>query len=179
MTATLTTATPIAPARGTIFTPTILCAGMLTLITAAFIAGFLVTGTEATTLAIGRDGADLTRLMRFLAAIKGVMALGAAAAGRWRVGGGHSLPRDLEHVPCRPRRAPFPWRTIRNGSPALERPRGRRPACRHGGGQTPDHSDPNRLKPAISMPMHQSGWVSFTWTSKKSEKVATRSGRRS
>jgi hypothetical protein len=92
MTATLTTATPIAPARGTIFTPTILCAGMLTLITAAFIAGFLVTGTEATTLAIGRDGADLTRLMRFLAAIKGVMALGAPAAGRWGGGVGVDLP---------------------------------------------------------------------------------------
>jgi hypothetical protein len=92
MTATLTTATPIAPARGTIFTPTILCAGMLTLITAAFIAGFLVTGTEATTLAIGRDGADLTRLMRFLAAIKGVMALAASAAVLWRLGVAISLP---------------------------------------------------------------------------------------
>ena len=92
MTATLTTATPITPARSPILTPAILRAGMLTLMAAAVIAGFLATGTEATNLAIGRDGADLTRLMRFLAAIKGMIALAASAAVLWRLGAAIALP---------------------------------------------------------------------------------------
>ena len=65
---------------------------MLTLMAAAVIAGFLATGTEATNLAIGRDGADLTRLMRFLAAIKGMIALAASAAVLWRLGAAIALP---------------------------------------------------------------------------------------
>ena len=69
---TLNTTMAIEQARGTVFTPTILRAGMLTLVVAALIAGFLVTGTEAATMAIGRDGTDLTRLLLFMAAIKGL-----------------------------------------------------------------------------------------------------------
>jgi hypothetical protein len=61
---------------------------MLTLVIAAFIAGFLVTGAEATNLAIGRDGADLTRVLRFMAAIKGAIAI----AVLWRLGAAISLP---------------------------------------------------------------------------------------
>jgi hypothetical protein len=92
MTTTLTTTTPIGAARGAIFTPTVLRVGMLTLMVAALIAGFLVTGTGAENLAIGRDGADLTRLLRFMAAIKGVIAIAASAAVLWRLGAVISPP---------------------------------------------------------------------------------------
>ncbi len=92
MTAALATSTRVAPARGTLFTPTILRAGMLTLVIAAFVAGFLVTGAEPTNLAIGRDGADLTRVLRFMAAMKGALALAGAAAVLWRLGTAISLP---------------------------------------------------------------------------------------
>jgi hypothetical protein len=92
MTATLITTTPIAPARATIVSPTILRVGMLTIMTAGLMAGFLGTGTEASNLAILHDGADLTRLMRFLAAIKLVLAIAAAAAVLWRLGVAISLP---------------------------------------------------------------------------------------
>jgi hypothetical protein len=93
MTATLITTTLIAPARAAIFTPTILRAGMLTIMTAGLIAGFLATGTRATDLAILHDGAELTRLMRFMAAIKLVIAVAGAAAVLWRLGVAISLPR--------------------------------------------------------------------------------------
>jgi hypothetical protein len=65
---------------------------MLTIIAAGLIAGFLATGSQASHAAILRDGAEFTRLMRFLAAIKMVLALAAAAAVLWRLGVGISLP---------------------------------------------------------------------------------------
>jgi hypothetical protein len=91
MTATLTAVTPIAPARGAIVTPTMLRAGILTIMTAGLIAGFIATGTEASNLAILHDGAELTRLMRFMAAIKLVIAIAGAAAVLWRLGVAISL----------------------------------------------------------------------------------------
>jgi hypothetical protein len=92
MTATLTAATPIAPARGAIVTPTILRAGMLTIMAGGLIAGFLATDTEASNLAILHDGAELTCLMRFMAAVKLVIAIAGAAAVLWRLGVAISLP---------------------------------------------------------------------------------------
>ena len=94
MTATVTTTStpPIAQTHRTIFTPAMLRAGVLAIIAAAFIAGFLATGTAATNLAISHDGAALTRLMRFMALIKGVMAVAACAAVLWRLGTAISTP---------------------------------------------------------------------------------------
>ncbi len=92
MTATLTTTTPVAPASGTVFTPAILRAGMLTLVIAALATGFLVTGTGAANLAIAHEGPDLTRLLRFMAAIKGGIAIAGSAAVLWRLGAAISAP---------------------------------------------------------------------------------------
>ena len=98
MTATLTTTGPIASARGTIFTPAILRAGLLTLVFAAAIAGFLFTGTQATDLAVARDGADLTRILRFMAVIKAVIVIAGVAAVTWRLGLTISLPRFIAYA---------------------------------------------------------------------------------
>jgi hypothetical protein len=92
MTAIVTTTTPVVSTHGTVFTPVIRRAGMLTLVIAALIAGFLATGTEAANLAIAHDGADLTRVLRFMAAIKGLIAIAGAAAVLWRLGAAISLP---------------------------------------------------------------------------------------
>jgi hypothetical protein len=93
VTVTFATTTPIAPARGAIFTPTLLRAGMLAIIAAALVAGFAATGTQATQLAILHDGPALTRLMRFMAGLKAVMVMAASAAVLWRLGAAISLPR--------------------------------------------------------------------------------------
>jgi hypothetical protein len=86
------TTTPIAQAQGGIFTATLLRTGMLAIIAAAVIAGLLATGTQATHVAILQDGAALTRLMRFMAALKAVMVMAASAAVLWRLGAAISLP---------------------------------------------------------------------------------------
>jgi hypothetical protein len=93
MTATLTTTTPMVPVRGTLVTPTILRGGMLAVMIGALIAGFLVTGTEAANLAIAQYGAELTRLLRFMAAVKAVIAVAGSGAVLWRLGSAISLPR--------------------------------------------------------------------------------------
>lgn len=92
MTLTVTT-TPLAPARVTVVSPVMRRAGMLAIIVAAFTVGLLATDAEATRLAILNDGAALARLMRFMAAIKGLMAVAASAAVLWRMGAAISLPR--------------------------------------------------------------------------------------
>ncbi len=88
----VTTAVQIAPARAAIFTPGLRRVGLLAVIAAGLAAGFLATGGHATTTAIGHDGAALTRLMRFMAAIKGGIAIAASAAVLWRLGVAISLP---------------------------------------------------------------------------------------
>ncbi len=93
MTATFATAAPIAPTSGAVFSPALRRGVILAIMAAALIASLLATGNQATHLAILHDGAALTRLMRFMAAIKGVMALAAAAAVLWRLGAAISLPR--------------------------------------------------------------------------------------
>jgi hypothetical protein len=98
MAVTFATTTPIAPARGAIFTPTLLRAGMLAIIAAALVAGFAVTGTQATHLAILHDGPALTRLMRFMAGLKAVMVMAASAAVLWRLGAAISLPRLVAYA---------------------------------------------------------------------------------
>jgi hypothetical protein len=53
---------------------------------AAIAVGFLATGADATARAVGQSGADLTHLLRAMAALKAVMATGMAAAVMWRLG---------------------------------------------------------------------------------------------
>ncbi len=98
MTVTVATTTPIAPAQGAVFTPTVRRGGMLAIIAAALIAGSAATGTQATHLAILHDGAALTRLMRFMAALKAVMVMAASAAVLWRLGAAISLPRFVAYA---------------------------------------------------------------------------------
>ena len=52
----------------------------------AAVGGFLATGPDAISLAATTAGADLTRLLRFMAALKGMMAVVALAAVMWRLG---------------------------------------------------------------------------------------------
>jgi hypothetical protein len=72
--------------------PALARAGILLVVTAALAAGYLATGGAATAAAVAHDGAALTRLMRFMAALKGGLALGAAAAVVWRLGAAVTVP---------------------------------------------------------------------------------------
>lgn len=56
-------------------------------------AGLLVTDGTISSQVVSQAGADLTRLMRFMAALKGLMALGAAFAVLWRLGAAVTAPR--------------------------------------------------------------------------------------
>ncbi len=55
-------------------------------VAAAVITGFAVTGEAARNQAVMASGADLTRLLRAMAAIKALMATGAVAGVAWRLG---------------------------------------------------------------------------------------------
>lgn len=52
----------------------------------AFAAGFLVTGQARSAQALSDAGAELTHLLRAMAAIKAMIALAAAAGVHWRLG---------------------------------------------------------------------------------------------
>jgi hypothetical protein len=65
---------------------------LLAVLVAAGFAGALATGSHDTALAAGRDGADLVRLLRGMAAIKTLMAAGVVAAILWRLGSAVTLP---------------------------------------------------------------------------------------
>ena len=58
---------------------------MLAVMVGAAAAGLLATSAEASRDAAAAAGLDLTHLLRFMAALKGAMALGAAAALLWRL----------------------------------------------------------------------------------------------
>ncbi len=59
---------------------------MVAVLVAAVAGGFLVTGEAATARAVAEAGDDLTRLLRAMAALKSLLALGASAALLWRLG---------------------------------------------------------------------------------------------
>ncbi len=63
---------------------------LLIVIAAAVVAGFLVTGDEE--MARATRDADLTRLLRAMTAIKGLMVAGAAASVFWRLGSAITPP---------------------------------------------------------------------------------------
>jgi hypothetical protein len=58
---------------------------LILFIAGATLFGFLITGRDASSLAINADE-DLTRLLRAMAALKAVIALGVAASILWRLG---------------------------------------------------------------------------------------------
>ncbi len=66
---------------------------LLTLVIGAAIAASLAgAASPASTVAVSHAGADLTRLLRFMAVLKAAIAVGAAAAVYWRLGAAVSLP---------------------------------------------------------------------------------------
>jgi hypothetical protein len=67
-------------------TPTPMRVALLALVAAAAVAGFVATGADTTSAAVSDSGADLTRLLRAMAAIKMAMAACAAASVLWRLG---------------------------------------------------------------------------------------------
>jgi hypothetical protein len=80
------------PARAGVWSTGLARPGLLLVIAAALAAGYLATGGTATAAAVAHDGAALTRLMRFMAALKGALALGATAAVFWRLGAAVTFP---------------------------------------------------------------------------------------
>ncbi len=61
-------------------------ASMILVLMVAVVTGWLATGEDATTRAVAAAGDDLVRLLRSMAALKALIALGAAAALVWRLG---------------------------------------------------------------------------------------------
>jgi hypothetical protein len=78
--------------------PSMLRIGLLAVIGAAIAAGFLATGSAATVRAVSESGADLTRLLRAMAAIKMLFAAGAVAAVLWRLGAAITPGRFLAYA---------------------------------------------------------------------------------
>ena len=64
---------------------------LLGVVAGAALAGYLATTPHAAVLAASHDGAALTRLMRFMAAVKMLLAAAALAAVVWRLGAPVSL----------------------------------------------------------------------------------------
>ena len=63
------------------------------LLVAAVVIGFLTTSPEASAQAVVAAGEDLTRLLRAMAALKVMLALGAVLGVCWRLGAPVSAPR--------------------------------------------------------------------------------------
>jgi hypothetical protein len=68
-------------------------AAFVLIVAAAAVAGLVWTGADATARAVADSGADLTRLLRAMAAIKAAMAVAASAAVLWRFGAPVSASR--------------------------------------------------------------------------------------
>jgi hypothetical protein len=92
MSASFSSVSSNARARGAVFTPAKLRAGLLAVIAVAVIAGAFATASQASHLAMVHDGAALTRLMRFMAVIKACMAVVVSAVVLWRLGAAITLP---------------------------------------------------------------------------------------
>jgi hypothetical protein len=66
--------------------------GFAVILLASLLLGYFATSPAATLAAVQRDGADLTRLMRFMAGLKAMLAIGATAGVVWRLAAPVSLP---------------------------------------------------------------------------------------
>ncbi len=64
---------------------------LVLLMIAAAAAAFVAADPQATRLAVQQDGASLTRLLRFMAGLKALLAACAAASVVWRLGAAASL----------------------------------------------------------------------------------------
>jgi len=64
---------------------------LIGVVASAALAGYLATEPHAAALAVSHDGAALTRLMRFMAAVKMLLAAAALAGVVWRLGAPVSL----------------------------------------------------------------------------------------
>jgi hypothetical protein len=85
MTIAAITQTAPASARGA-FSPVLGRAVFALAVGAGMVAGVLATGGDASSHAVAEAGAELARLLRFMAALKALMAAGLAAAILWRLG---------------------------------------------------------------------------------------------
>lgn len=83
---------------GIIYSPFAVRAILILAIAIMLAVGFFATGAAATAEAVSDAGPDLTRLLRAMAAIKMLMAGGAAAAVLWRLGSAVSLPWFAAYV---------------------------------------------------------------------------------
>ena len=81
-------------------TPRLSRVGMALIVIAAIGLSFALTDALATSRAVANAGTDLTRLLRFMAVIKGAMALGAVGALFWRLGSDVSLGRFVAYGAC-------------------------------------------------------------------------------
>ena len=74
-------------------TPHLSRGAMALIVVGAVARSLALTDAPATSRAVSDAGIDLTRLLRFMAVIKGAMALGAVGALFWRLGSDVSLGR--------------------------------------------------------------------------------------
>ena len=68
------------------------------LLVAALVGGFVATSTAASAQAVSAAGEDLTRLLRGMAALKVLLALGAMLGVLWRLGAPVSAPRFVVYA---------------------------------------------------------------------------------
>ncbi len=93
MSSTLRSGQVLAPTVVTVRANKVLAiSGFAVILLAALTFGYLATSPAATFAAVQHDGADLTRLMRFMAGLKAMLAIGAAAAVAWRLAAPVGLP---------------------------------------------------------------------------------------
>lgn len=87
-----------ASSRGSVRLSPVISRSLLLLIICAAVAAAALVGDATTrTAAVQAAGEDLTRLMRFMAAIKGMLALAALAALLWRLGVPVAVTRFLTY----------------------------------------------------------------------------------
>jgi hypothetical protein len=89
--ASIATISGAAP-RAAVFSPALARGILLLVIAAAAAAGAMAAAAPASSLAAAHAGADLIRLLRFMAVLKAAIAVTAAAAVFWRLGAAITLP---------------------------------------------------------------------------------------
>ena len=81
-------------------TPRLSRSAMTLIVIGAVGLSFALTSATAESRAVADAGMDLTRLLRFMAVIKGAMAVGAAGALFWRLGSDVSPGRFAAYAAC-------------------------------------------------------------------------------
>jgi len=83
---------PVTAPRAAVFSPAMARGILLLVIAAAAAAGAIDAAAPASSVAVAHAGADLTRLLRFMAVLKAAIAVTAAAVVFWRLGAAITLP---------------------------------------------------------------------------------------